>query len=148
MTDGALPDVARIERESFARPMGLREMARWLAGPCCCGEVLQNVYGNIVGYSMYEFSAKTVTLVSLAVDRRYRGEGLGWHLLASVIRKVLDGRQDRVIIRVRETYLGAQQFLKSQGIPAVGVAREAFADTGEDAFIFEFPDPRPEGRRA
>lgn len=99
-----------------------------------------------VGYTIYKQSGKTLKIVNLVVRPDYRRQGC-----ASLLIERLKTRKnwETMSVLVRESNLGAHQFLKEQGFIATEVKRRHFEDhyaetsEFEDAYHFEFRKIEP-----
>jgi ribosomal-protein-alanine N-acetyltransferase len=72
----------------------------------------------------------------VAVDAR-RGR-VGTQMVRRLIDKLSQQRRREIMLEVRETNLAAQLFYKSMGFVALGVLRDRYDDTTEDAYLMRF----------
>ena len=146
MTSLDLSDVLRIEHSTF--PMGwIRSMFEAeLEGPVSHSAVLE-VDGALVGYAIYRVILDEAHLMNIAIERPYRGQGLGLRLLEHVMRdsKALGGRQ--MFLEVRVTNRVARELYLKTGFEEVGLRRNYYQDNGEDAILMTCQMPASEERR-
>jgi ribosomal-protein-alanine N-acetyltransferase len=136
-----LPWLAAIERKSFERPWSQEALLQESGqrqdgpeGPRYVRDVMVAVRGGqVVGYVFYELHKHELRLVRMAVDPACRREGIGTAMVEKLLDK-LSERRSKLVVHVRETNLPAQLLFKSNGLRAVHVWRQHFADTNEDAY--------------
>lgn len=105
------------------------------------GQVLE-ISGKVVGFFVYVLQTKQIIIMHMSVDKSMQRKGLGSFMLNKLKSKLRRGRRERIIAPIRETLLGAHLFMKENGFIAIGVLRNDFLDTGEDAYVFEYRKPQ------
>jgi ribosomal-protein-alanine N-acetyltransferase len=58
--------------------------------------------------------------------------------VAKLIAKLSEQRRHQIMLEIRETNLDGQFFFRANGFQAVSVARQFYADTGEDAYVMRY----------
>ena len=129
-----LPEVIAIERASFPNP--------W-TGPLFLQE-LQVAFSRIIlarrpggpvaGYVCRWFVADEVHVLNVAVDPRYRAQGLGGSLLREVVGEARAGKATAMTLEVRRSNVAARRLYESFGFEEVG-SRPHYYGRGEDALI-------------
>src|SRR4051812_39390158 len=132
-----MPEVLAIEHASFEFPWCEEEFLRVLRQRNCIGMVAE--FGErVVGFMIYELHKSRLHVLDFATHPEFRRTGVGRQMLAKLAGKLSSHRRTKIALEVRETNLPAQFFYKSQNFRAVEVAREHFADTGEDAYVMHY----------
>ncbi|MFO0908503.1 MAG: ribosomal protein S18-alanine N-acetyltransferase [Isosphaeraceae bacterium] len=132
-----MPEVLAIEQTSFEFPWCEEEFLRVLRQRNCIGMVAE--YGErVVGFMIYELHKNKLQVLDFAAHPDFRRMGVGRQMLAKLVGKLSTHRRTRIALHVRETNLPAQLFYKVMGFRASSVAREHYADTGEDAYLMQY----------
>lgn len=129
-----MPEVLAIEAAGFDRPWGEVEMLEVLRGRHCIGMVAE-AGDRVVGFMIYEIYKSHLQVLDFAVDPASRRRGVGRQMVAKLISKLSGHRRTRVDLLVRESNLPGLVFFRGRGFLAVGVEREHYPDTGEDAIL-------------
>lgn len=132
-----MPDVLRIERESFEFDWTEEDFLNCLRQRNCIGMVAEHD-GRVVGFMVYCLHKTRLQLLNFAVASSHRHFGIGRQLVDKLVNKLSQQRRQEILVELRETNLSAQLFFHTRGFRAVGVARSHFDDTGEDAFVFSY----------
>jgi ribosomal-protein-alanine N-acetyltransferase len=129
-----LEDVLQIERASFDSPWERRQFAEQLRRENTrCYVAVERM--RIVGYAALRFQRDTAQLLNLAVHPGWRRRGIGREFIDFLL-DVARLRESRSIeLKIRETNLDGQIFLRALGFHASGVLRGHFEDTQEDAYL-------------
>jgi ribosomal-protein-alanine N-acetyltransferase len=145
MRSGDLDAVLEIERASFQTPWSrqafLHELERnrvaalWVARGERSGAVSEA--SPVVGYLCLWVVADEVHVTNLAVDPAWRGEGIGRHLLGTLLAHHRVGGARRAFLEVRPDNAGARRLYHGLGFHEVGRRRGYYVDTGEDALLLE-----------
>lgn len=130
-----MPDVLRIESESFDYPWDDDDFLSALRQRNCIGMVTE-VDFHVVGFIVYELHPKHVDVLNVAVSRRHRRRGVGAAMIERL--KLSQQRRNSLQVTVRESNLDALLFFKSQGFAASELLREHYGDTGEDGISMRF----------
>ena len=107
------------------------------------------------GYDIIGFIAGAVRdghghVSGIAVEREYRGQGIGGSLLRRLYEEFYNDGFERVTLEVRKSNKEAIRFYERQGFKPVFVIHGYYAD-GEDAIVYEkrftFTDENPISHR-
>lgn len=135
-----MTEVMSVENLSFDQPWPEKVFLDSLRGFNCIGMVAE--YGEkIVGFMVYTLSKKKIRIENFAVHPDFRRADIGSQMLTKLVGKLASHKRDRVVVRVRESWLIAQLFFRSHGFRAVRVLRAWYEDTEEDAFILRYMLP-------
>ena len=118
--------------EETARGSWLSQMRRKLAGepePAGEGAAL------VVGFVGVWFMVGEAHIVTIAVDPRYRRQGMGELLLLSAIDLALAHDQEVVSLECRVSNAPAQALYEKYGFHRTGLRPRYYSDNGEDALI-------------
>jgi ribosomal-protein-alanine N-acetyltransferase len=135
-----MPEVLPIERASFEFPWSENDFINALRQRNIIGMVAE-LDEVVVGYMIYELHPNRIYLWSLAVHPEFRRQGVGSALIEKLVSKLYQKRS-RINVEVRETNLDAQLFFRGSGFRAVGVIRDRYPETTEDAYLFVYRSPK------
>jgi len=132
MVASDLPDIVRVEKEAFPLDAwGLEDYEDFLVSRNRGGTVAL-IDGKIVGHTMHEVHWNRVHLASIAVDRIFRGRGIGTVLLVNLISALASLDRTRLSLEVRLNNSGAIKLYGSHGFQKVRIKRNYYLD-GADA---------------
>lgn len=137
-----MPAVMAIEQACEAFPWAEDEFLQVLRNRNCVGKVAEH-RGEVVGFHIYELYTGGIRILKFATKPSHHRRSVGVQMLYGLKEKVTGNtfavrRRTELVTNVRESNLAAQLFLRSQGFFAAEVIREAFGDTGEDAYRFVY----------
>jgi ribosomal-protein-alanine N-acetyltransferase len=132
-----MPEVLRIEEQSFEFPWSEEDFIRCLRQRNCIGMVAEHDE-SIVGFMIYELHKNRLHALNFAVNSDYRRCGVGEQMIGKLITKLSHQRRNRIMLEVRETNLDAQLFFRRMGFRAVSVLRDFYDDTVEDAYVMQY----------
>lgn len=128
-----VPAVAAIDLASFPYPWDAADIGQARAAPGVHTLVAVR-RDEVVGYALFESGKKVVDVVRLAVRGDCRRLGVATALMDKIRAKTWGGLKIR--IKVRESSLPAQLFLRKQGFVAE-TERQAFENPGAGGTTFE-----------
>lgn len=131
-----LPEVLEIESESFEFPWNECDFLRCLRQRNCIGMVVEQ-RENVVGFMIYELHKHGIHILKLAVYPDARNKNVG-SIMVEKLRSKLGERRHKLTLAVRETNLPAQLFFSRHGFLATKVVHDAYEDTDEAAYFFEY----------
>lgn len=131
-TRSDMASIATIERLSSPCPWSANELGAVASTRNVALHVAQ-VDGQIAGFMLHEFSRDKIRLLNIAVHPDWRRNGIGKSFLDKLKAKLR-----RIELETRESNLSGQRFFRSQGFLAIGVLREFYLDTDEDAYVFRW----------
>jgi len=132
-----MPEVLRIERESFEFPWSDEDFTRCLRQRNCIGMVAEYA-DSVVAFMIYELHRARLHMLNFAVLRSHRRLGIGTQMMEKLSAKLAPERRDRIVLEVRETNLPAQLFFRSLGFRAISVLKDFYQDTAEDAYLMHY----------
>jgi len=132
-----MPEVLAIEQASFEYAWTEEDFLCCLRQRNCIGMVAERD-GRIVGFMIYELHKQRLRLLNFAVAADARRIRVGTQMVRRLIDKLSQQRRREIMLEVRETNLAAQLFFKDMGFLALGVLRDRYDDTTEDAYLMRF----------
>lgn len=141
-----MPEVLAIEQASFEYAWTEEDFLCCLRQRNCIGMVAERE-GRIAGFMIYELHKARLRLLNFAVAPDQRRMNVGAQMVRRLIDKLSQQRRREIVLEVRETNLAAQLFFKTMGFMALGVLRDRYDDTTEDAYLMRYlltaaPDER------
>lgn len=133
-----MPEVLMIERAGSRYPWTEEDFLRCLRQRNYCIGMVAEAGEKVVGFMCYELHKSKLHILNFSVHPEYRRNGIGRQMVEKLISKLSTHRRIMIVTEIRETDLDAQLFFRACGFLAKGVAREFFADSGEDAFVMEY----------
>ena len=133
MTVTDVDAVAEIEFNSFDLPWTLEDF--WYETVRNDSEsIVAEIDGKIVAYACAWISFGDADVANIAVEKNYRGQGIGAKLFAEIIRRVKLRGVHGVTLEVRVSNTVAIKLYEKFGLHGVGV-RKGYYEDGEDALI-------------
>jgi len=132
-----LPAVLAIERQSFEFSWKEDDFFRCLGQRSCIGMVAERD-DQVVGFMIYELHENRLHILSFAVAKDARRQGVGNAMIMKLVSNLSHERRNRIMLEVRETNLDAQLFFKRLGFRAISVLRDFYDDTVEDAYMMQY----------
>jgi ribosomal-protein-alanine N-acetyltransferase len=135
-------DVMAVERRSFPMPWPAAGYRHELTNNARARYVVltwveEQEERHFIGYAGYWIVAGEAHISTLAVDRPWRGRGLGALLLLQIIYDALHQEARVVSLEVRESNEAAQRLYKSYGFQIVGRRKGYYRKIGEDAILMD-----------
>ncbi len=142
-----LPEVMAIESDVFAEHAWTEdEFIRCLRERNCIGMVAERD-DKISGYMIYELNKSQLHVLNFAVARSEQRTGVGRRMLEKLMLKLSHQRRNRILLEVRDSNHTAHLFFRAMGFRALNVLRNFYADTDDDAYVFQYRfDPIDVGR--
>lgn len=119
--------VAPAEQPDFGDELGRSIAHTWVAV----------VDGVLVGYALGWLAADEAQLMSIAVDARFRGQGLGRALLERFLDELVRVGARTIVLEVRKGNAPARALYVAMGFELLGERRRYYAD-GEDAITYRW----------
>ena len=133
MTVKDVDAVAEIEFDSFNLPWTLEDF--WYETVRNDSEsIVGEIDGKIVAYACAWISFGDADVANIAVEKNYRGQGIGSKLFAEIIRRIKLRDVHGVTLEVRVSNTAAIRLYEKFGLRGVGV-RKGYYEDGEDALI-------------
>ena len=129
-----LPRVLEIERESYSNPWNEEQFIDALRRQDTIGMTIE-VNKRVEGFMVYNLHRVSIELLTIAVAKDKRRQGLGSEMIDKLAQKLNDRRR-YIICSVHERNLAAQLFFKSRGMTARII--HDYYQNGDDAYHFTF----------
>ena len=137
MSEADIDGVLEIERQSFPTPWSELMFRHQLS--------LENIAVNltlveddtIIGYAIAWFVFDEIHLLSIAVARDRRRRGYARRILDAVIDLGRERGICRMVLEVRVSNTGAQEFYLRRGFRLIGKRKGYYRESGEDALVME-----------
>lgn len=127
--------VALLHREDFARPWTGDEFADLLSQETVFGYGAREVgrgRAAPVGFVLARLAAGEGEILTIAVARSHRRQGIGWWLMDAVLRELHAQRAESLFLEVDETNAAAIALYRRMGFREVG-QRPAYYETSGGA---------------
>ena len=124
------PALARIAREVLPEGWSEHSIRVSLARPGACAFVTEPIRGFVLGWR----SAEQAEILTLAVEKDFREQGIGRALAEALLERLRGDGARRVSLEVRSSNAAALRLYASLGFAAAGVRRRYYRD-GEDALV-------------
>lgn len=132
-----MPEVLRIEEESYDYPWSEEDFLRCLRQRNCIGMVAE-LGEKVVGFMIYELHKSKLHILNFAVHPDFRRQHIGVQMIQKLVSKLSSHRRTCITLEVRETNLTSQIFFRDAGFRAMRVLRGFYEDTGEDAYLMQY----------
>lgn len=130
-----LDGVLQIERESFPTPWTRSMFIEGISRGRMACYLVALLRGKVVGYGGLEFAGREGHITNMAVASDWRRKGIAGRILIRFFKLALNRRAKRLILEVRESNLAAQRLYQGFGFRKLGVHKNYYSDTGENALI-------------
>lgn len=123
LTAADSPAISALHREDFVRPWTDGEFATLLEQDTVFGFAAREVGHGAeppVGFVLARFAAGEGEILSVAVARAHRRQGLGWQLMDAVLRRLHAERAEALFLEVDETNAPALALYRRLGFREVG----------------------------
>ncbi len=134
----AIDSLSRLEQQTFTGDrISRRSFSRFLKGRTADGHGLF-VGDELVAYSLLLFrrNSRMARIYSLAVDRSWRGRGLGRQLVEAAADIARRRGCDRIQLEVAEGNRAARTLYESLGYVPVA-SRPGYYENGDNALIYQ-----------
>lgn len=134
MTERDLDEVVRIEQESFPVPWSreayMGELKNTFATYLVC-----DYEGEVAGYGGIWTVFEEAHITNIAVEKRFRGMGMGRRLMEELEKVAREKNALRIILEVRPSNEVGRRLYQSMGFVETSIRRAYYSDNGEDAII-------------
>jgi len=127
--------VLRIENQVYPRPWSMSLFLSELALRSTRAYFVARVGRDVVGYGGLMMTADDGHVTTIAVDPRWQRHKIATRLMLAVAREALLRRARNLTLEVRLSNLGAQHLYRRFGFAPVGVRKNYYAETNEDALV-------------
>ena len=129
-----IPAVARLERENFSLPWSENVLQGELNNPLALWLVaMEN--GVVIGYVGAQIVPDEADMMNLAVDAKYRRQGIGKALVQHLVSMLKERAVRSLTLEVRVSNLPAVSLYEGLGFQTVGRRPNYYQKPKEDAFI-------------
>jgi [ribosomal protein S18]-alanine N-acetyltransferase len=130
-----LRSVLRIEEQVYPRPWSHSLFLSELALRGTRSYFVARVGRELVGYAGLMLSREDGHVTTIAVDPAWHRRGVATRLLLALAHEALARDARHLTLEVRLSNLGAQMLYKRFGFAPVGVRKNYYQETGEDALV-------------
>jgi ribosomal-protein-alanine N-acetyltransferase len=127
--------VLRIEQQVYPRPWSHSLFLSELALRSTRSYFVARVGRDVVGYAGLMMSAEDGHITTIAVDPRWQRHKIATRLLTVLAREGLIRGAQNLTLEVRLSNLAAQQLYRRFGFAPVGVRKNYYQETNEDALV-------------
>lgn len=127
--------VLRIEQQVYPRPWSMSLFLSELALRSTRAYFVARVGRDVVGYAGLMMSVDDAHITTIAVDPRWHRNHIGMRLLLVLAREAIAREARSLTLEVRITNKGAQDLYRRFGFGPVGVRKNYYAETNEDALV-------------
>ncbi|MEP9397992.1 GNAT family N-acetyltransferase [Mesorhizobium sp. KR2-14] len=128
--------ISTLHREDFVRPWTGGEFADLLAQETVFGFAAREVgrgKGPPIGFVLARLVAGEGEILTVAVARSHRRQGLGWRLMDAVLRELHAQRAEALFLEVDETNAAAIALYSGLGFREVGKRADYYRTGGNGA---------------
>lgn len=130
-----LRSVMRIESLVYPRPWSLSLFVSELALRSVRAYYVAKVGGAVIGYAGLMLTGDEAHVTNIAVDPTWHRRKIATRLLLALAREARSRRATGLTLEVRVGNLGAQSMYRQFGMAPVGIRRNYYAETNEDAIL-------------
>jgi [ribosomal protein S18]-alanine N-acetyltransferase len=130
-----LRSVLRIEEEVYPRPWSSSLFLSELALRSSRAYWVARVGREVVGYAGVMISFEDAHVTTIAVDPTWQRHGIATRLMIALAREALVRGSHNLTLEVRMTNKGAQDLYRRFGFAPVGVRKNYYQETNEDALV-------------
>lgn len=133
-------DVYEIERRVYPRPWSASLFFSEIAQKSSRVYLVAMHEGALVGYGGLMCQGDEGHITTLAVMPEYQGRGIGGRLLDSLVTEARSRSTRTLALEVRIANWRAQRLYSWFGFRPLGIRRNYYAETGEDALVMWIED--------
>ena len=127
--------VLRIEEHVYPRPWTSALFLSELALRTTRAYFIARVGKDIVGYAGVMISFEDSHVTTIAVDPAWQRHGIATRLMVALVRESLVRGAQHMTLEVRVSNKGAQDLYRRFGYAPVGVRKNYYPETNEDALV-------------
>ena len=135
MQDRHLPDVVRIERDSYPDPWSRDSFSRELAAQPVSVPLVAIRSEAVVGFVVAWFVVDEAHIGNVAVSPQERGNGIGRMMMQYLEEQAIDRGCTYGSLEVRESNVAAKQLYARMGYRPIGRRKEYYRHSEEDAIV-------------
>ncbi|MBU2702920.1 ribosomal-protein-alanine N-acetyltransferase [Sporomusaceae bacterium BoRhaA] len=130
-----IDDVVVIESHSFAAPWSREAFEAEIMTNKLARYLVVQTEGTVVAYAGMWMIFDEAHVTNVAVLPKYRGQGIGKQLMASLILYAQQQGAERMTLEVRASNEIAQNMYRQFGFTAKGIRPRYYTESNEDALI-------------
>jgi ribosomal-protein-alanine N-acetyltransferase len=130
-----LRSVLRIEGEVYPRPWSMSLFMSELALRASRAYFVARVGRDVVGYAGLMMSVDEGHVTTIAVDPKWHRHQIGTRLLIALAREAIAREASALTLEVRVSNRGAQALYRRFGFAPVGVRKNYYQESNEDALV-------------
>jgi ribosomal-protein-alanine N-acetyltransferase len=130
-----LEEVLRIEQEEYVRPWSATLFNSELAQRTTRSYTVATIGGNVAGYAGLMMVDDQGHVNTLTVDHAWHRRGVGSLLLLDLARTALGAGARHLTLEVRAQNDPAKALYMKFGFAPIGIRRNYYSETGEDAIV-------------
>lgn len=142
-----LKSVLAIESEVYPRPWSMSLFLSELALASTRSYFVAKTGRHVIGYAGLMMTDTDGHVTTVAVDPDWQGHGIGTRLLLALAREALDRGGRSLTLEVRVANRHAQALYRKFGFVPVGIRRNYYQETNEDALVMWADDIDTPGYR-
>ncbi len=127
--------VLRIENQVYPRPWSMSLFLSELALRSTRAYIVARVGRDVVGYGGLMMTGDDGHVTTIAVDPRWQRNQIGTRLLLVLAREAITREARSLTLEVRLSNRGAQELYRRFAFGPVGVRKNYYAETNEDALV-------------
>ena len=128
-----IQQICRIEKETFLSPWSEKSFENELNNTAA-HYIIALDGDNVIGYGGFWKILDEGHITNIAIDRVYRGQGIGKSLLEKMTERAQSLKIDRMTLEVRKSNAAAIHLYEKHGFVTLG-ERPKYYENGEDALI-------------
>ena len=134
LTPDDAESIAALEAKCFAMPWSREDFWRETRNELA-EYIVGELDGKIVAYAGAWVSFDQAEVMHVAVEPKFRGQGLGTLIFGELIKAVKIRGAASITLEVRPSNIAAIKLYESFGLKSVGRRKGYYLDNGEDALI-------------
>ena len=127
--------VLRIEAQVYPRPWSLSLFMSELALRSTRAYYVARIDNAVVGYAGLMLGVEEAHVTTIAVDPEYHRRKIGTRILFELVQEAIRMGARAVSLEVRVSNWGAQRLYSQFGFRPVGIRKNYYQETGEDAVV-------------
>ena len=134
MTREDADEISALEAKCFAMPWSREDFWRETKNELA-EYIVAELDGKIVSYAGAWVSFDQAEVMHIAVEPKFRGQGIGTLIFGALIEAVKKRGAKSVTLEVRPSNTAAVKLYENFGLKSVGRRKGYYLDNGEDALI-------------
>ena len=126
--------VYQIENESFFEPWTKKRLVKEFEENSFLKHYVYEKDGEVIGFYIISTIADLVEIFTIAVDKRYRQEGIGSKLLDHLINEAYDLGESEIWLEASTKNTAAVNLYQKYGFKIQSIRKNYYQKTGEDAY--------------